>query len=160
MDKDMIARMLGHEKPVIGARVHRRYPPFDPLVLRGKPGKFEGVPDAEIEAARNNGNPLVKVDATGCGCIMYDLRVFTKVPQPWFQFTTNDETGLPIGEDIGFCEKLTNNGYEIYVDCSIEIQHLTLHATDWNTYKVWKKISGAKDGANLKPQQSEVRKNG
>jgi len=159
-DRDMIARMMAHDKPVVGARVHRRYPPFDPLTLRGTVGKFKPVPDVEIEAAMKNGNPLVKVDATGCGCVLYSMKVFAKIHDPWFELDTNKDTKMPIGEDIAFCMKLAQHGIDIFVDCSIDIKHLTLHATDWNTWKVWQKIEGAKFGANLKPQQSEVNQNG
>jgi len=154
VSKDMIARMMGHKLPVVGARVHRRYPPFDPILYRGEIGSYHSVPDEEIEAARKNGNPLVESDATGCGCILYDLMVFANMPEPWFELTIDEKTGAPVGEDIGFCSKLKKEGHKIFVDCSIEIQHLTLHATDWNTYKVWRKMNpkllGA-DGANLKP---------
>jgi len=149
-DKDMIERMVNWNQPIVGARVHRRYPPFDPLMLRGKIGSFYTVPNDEIEAARNGSKSLIEVDATGCGCVLYDLRVFAKVNYPWFELTTNPETGKPVGEDIGFCAKLKEHDYKVYVDASIEIQHLTLHATDWGTWKTYSKIHKLeqKPGAN------------
>ena len=152
VDPDLISRMMSHKRPVVGARVHRRYPPFDPLCFRGPdPVRLEVIPDAEIELAMNNGNPLVEVDATGCGCVLYDLSIFTHIPEPWFE-ETKDEKGMPIGEDIGFCFKLKDHGYKIAVDCSLNIQHLTLHATDWGTYKTWQKIHGAlEEGAQQNP---------
>lgn len=152
LTQDTILRMLNHNKPVVGARVHKRYPPFDPLLYRGDVNQYYAVPDDEIEAAMKNGNPLVEVAATGCGCIMYDMRVFADIPEPWFSFDRNPETGAAIGEDIGFCIKLKAAGYKIYVDCGIEIQHLTLHATDWKTYKLFSKLHGYQ-----KPQQQQTK---
>lgn len=135
-DLDMIEKMLAHNKPVVGAKIHRRYPPFDPLLLRGDPGGLYSVPDEEIE-----GGGLVEVGATGCGCILYDTEVFLNIDPPWFELTTG-EFGQPIGEDVGFCEKLKAAGYKIYVDCSIDIKHLSLLAVDWGTHKLYKKLKG------------------
>lgn len=135
-DSDMIKKMLDHNKQVVGAKVHRRYPPFDPLLLRGDPGGLYSVPDDEIEAGG-----LVEVGATGCGCILYDTEVFLNIDPPWFELTTG-EFGQPVGEDVGFCEKLKAAGYKIYVDCSIDIKHLSLLAVDWGTHKLYKKLKG------------------
>jgi len=135
-DPEMIQKLLAHEEPVVGVKVHRRYPPFDALLLRGKPGTLYSVPDEEIEKGG-----LVEVGATGCGCIMYDMEVFQKIERPWFELTVGD-FGQPIGEDVGFCEKLKDAGYKIYVDCSIDIKHLSLLAVDWGTHKLYKKLKG------------------
>ena len=135
-DVDMIQKMMAHKLSVVGAKVHRRYPPFDPLLLRGNPGTLESVPDSEIEE-----EGLVKVGATGCGCVLYDMDVFINIDPPWFELTVG-EFGQPIGEDVGFCEKLKKAGYDIFVDCSIDIKHLSLLAVDWGTYKLYKKLKG------------------
>jgi len=143
-DPGMVNKMLGHDKPVVGARVHKRYPPFEPLLLRGKVGGIgkEGlqrVPDAEIIAAKNNGG-LVEVDATGCGCIMYDTRIFIDIERPWFE-TIKAPEGHAIGEDIGFCGKLRGRGIPIFVDASIDIGHLAIMEVDWAKYQLFKKLT-------------------
>jgi len=136
-DPEMIQKLLAHDKPVVGVKIHRRYPPFDPLLLRGDPkGGLHSVPDEEIEKGG-----LVEVGSTGCGCILYDMEVFQKIKYPWFELTIG-EFGQSIGEDVGFCEKLKAAGYKIYVDCSIDIKHLSLLAVDWGTHKLYKKLKG------------------
>lgn len=137
-DIAMIEKLLAHNLPVVGAKVHRRYPPFDPILLNGEIGAFEVVADEVIE-----NNELVKVDATGCGCVLYNTKVFFDIDEPWFELTIGKE-GLPIGEDIGFCVKLKERGIDVYVDCSIEIKHLTTLAVDWATHKLYKKLKGVK----------------
>lgn len=137
-DFDMIQRMLAHDKLVVGAKVHRRYPPFDPLLLRGDSGSLYSVPDEEILEGG-----LVEVGATGCGCILYNMDVFIDLEPPWFELTVG-EFGQPIGEDVCFCEKLKKAGHKIYVDCSIDIKHLSLLAVDWGTYQLFKKLKGVK----------------
>lgn len=143
---NMIDRLLAHDKPVVGARVHRRYPPFDPLLLRGEVGKLYQVPDDEIKDASGEFKTEVPVDYTGAGCIMFDMKIFNDLlPAKWFQFKTGDQ-GQPVGEDIAFCDVLKEHNIPIIVDCSIDIKHLTLLSTDWGTYKLYTKLSGGQHG--------------
>jgi len=83
---------------------------------------------------------LVEVDATGAGCIMYDMDIFKKMPDPWFKFRTNESTGLPVGEDIGFCEDLKEAGYRIFVDTAVPSDHLTTLAVNRATNKLYEKM--------------------
>ncbi len=141
---DMIEKMLAHNKPVVGAKVHRRYPPFDPLLLRGDIGKLYQVPDDEVQNIDGSFESELMVTYTGTGCILYDMKIFSDtIPDKWFQFKTGD-AGQPIGEDIVYCEKLRDMKIPIIVDCSMDIKHLTLLAVDWGTYQLFKKIMHAK----------------
>jgi len=136
---NMLEKMLAHNKPVIGARVHRRYPPFDPILLSGEVGKLLPIPD---DAIKPDGefNKELQVDFTGTGCIMFDTQIFIDmIPERWFQLTTG-ENGQSVGEDIGFCSKLKKRGIPVIVDTSIDIKHLTLLAVDWGTHKLFKKL--------------------
>jgi hypothetical protein len=137
---NMIEKMLSHNKPVLGARVHRRYPPFDPLLLLGEPGKLTQVKDEDIKNPDGTFKTELHVDYTGTGCIMYDMQIFNDmIPDRWFEFKTGKD-GQAIGEDIWMCHKLKEKGIDIIVDTSIDIKHLTLLAADWSTYKLFQKI--------------------
>ena len=127
MDVDMvyhpktITRLLSHNLPIVGALCFRRYPPFDSLMLKGDVKGYLSVDEWEKDE-------LVEVDATGAGCIMYDMDVFRKMPNPWFKFRHDPDTGAGIGEDIGFCQDLKKAGYRIFVDTSVPADHLTTMA--------------------------------
>jgi len=132
---DTIPKLLAHNLPVVGAMVHRRYPPFDPLMMRGDINSYSPVEDWEDGA-------LVEVDATGSGCIMYDMKVFHNIPGPWFKFRPNpdpDREGI-VGEDIGFCSDLRKAGYRIYVDTSIKCGHLSTMEVTEETYWLYKSL--------------------
>jgi GT2 family glycosyltransferase len=129
-----ITKLLKHDLPVVGGLVHRRYPPFDPLLYRGEPGKYLSVPDEEILD-----NELVEVSATGTGCILYKTECFLKTEAPWFEFSIGED-GKPIGEDIGFCIKLKKAGYRIFVDTTLGIGHIGSLSVDWNTYKLYQNL--------------------
>ena len=113
---DTIPRLLSHRLPIAGCLVYRRYPPFDPLMMRGVLGSYHTVTEWEP-------NSLVEVDATGTGCIMFNMSVFRGMPYPWFK--TGKFQGQPIGEDVGFCSELRAAGYKIFVDTSIPAGHLS-----------------------------------
>jgi len=140
MDVDMvyhpktIMNLLARRLPIVGALCFRRYPPFDSLMLRGnqKMG-YLSVDDWEKDE-------LVEVDATGAGCIMYDMKVFEKMPFPWFKFREDPDSGAFIGEDIGFCQDLKDAGYKIFVDTSIPCDHLTLLAVNEKTNRLWRSM--------------------
>lgn len=119
-----ITRLLSHRLPVVGALVHRRYPPFDSLMLKMVEidehfNGYESINEWEDGS-------LVEVDATGGGCVMFDMEVFKKLPYPWFRDDKQPNPDLPpIGEDISLCQDLKAAGYKIFVDTSVPAGHLT-----------------------------------
>lgn len=133
---DTIQKLKAHDKLVVGTPVHRRYPPFDVIMLRGELGKYLHVPDEEIYSG-----DLVEVDATGTGCICFDMQIFKEFNPPWFKIETGED-GQAIGEDIGFCARLRKAGVPIYVDTSIEIDHVAPMLITKETYQLFRKIKG------------------
>lgn len=140
MDTDMvyhpetIPTLISHKLPVVGALCYRRYPPFDPLMLQGDPLQgYESIDEWKE-------GELVEVDATGTGCLMFNMSVFHKMPAPWFKFrdNPNDKVGGVIGEDVGFCWDLKRAGYRIFVDTSVPSTHLTTLAVADPTYRLYK----------------------
>ena len=146
MDSDMIyhpktiARLLSHRLPIVGALCYRRYPPFDPLMYKGKLNEFKTVEEWEPDS-------LVEVDATGTGCLMIDMDIFNNMAEPWFEFVENPdkERGGIIGEDFYFCHKLREAGYQIYVDTSVPSGHLCLFEVTRETWLMNKYIQKIKE---------------
>ena len=132
---DAITKLLAHRLPVVGCMVHRRYPPFDPLMLRGKINTYQDVTEWED-------GELVEVDATGTGCLMFDMRVFHELPAPWFKFRPNPDPDHPgvVGEDVGFCSDLRDAGHKIYVDTSIKCGHLSTMEITEETHWLYKSL--------------------
>lgn len=65
---------------------------------------------------------LHKVDWVGAGFLVVKNEVFETCPKPWFrhEFVGDDQTP----EDIGFCMNARANGFEIYVDCDVVVNHI------------------------------------
>jgi hypothetical protein len=131
---DTITKLLSHRKMAVGATVHRRWPPFDAVLYLGDIGRYKHIPDSIMYSG-----DLVEVDATGTGCILFDMKCFKITEYPWFSIGLSPK-GEPIGEDIAFCSKLRKTGVKIFVDTSIEIDHMTTFLVNRSTYQLYKNI--------------------
>jgi hypothetical protein len=141
MDVDQIyhpktfTTLMSHNLPVVGCMIHRRYPPFDPLMYRGEMNEYLPVEDFKE-------GDLVEVDATGTGCLLMNMEVFDILPDPWFKFSPNpdpDRKGI-VGEDFIFCWHLRQAGIPIYVDTSVPAAHITMFEVNMDTYKFFKRV--------------------
>lgn len=143
-----ITKLLSHNLPIVGCRVHRRYPPFDSLMLRkveidARTNGYESIDDWQD-------GELVEVDATGAGCLMFNMDVFRKMPYPWFKFRKQPGTDAVIGEDIGFCQDLKAAGYKIFVDSSLECGHMTTMIVNRKTNLLYRSMKQKQHQENLK----------
>jgi hypothetical protein len=116
---ETLTKLMSHKVDICGVRVHRRWMPFDPIFMRGDVGEYESVPEEEMYSGK-----LIDIDATGTGCLLFDMKVFDKVRFPWFKLGIKN--GKPVGEDIYFCSKARKSGIRICIDTSIEVGHLTM----------------------------------
>jgi GT2 family glycosyltransferase len=125
---DTITQLLSHDKDIVGALTFKRWPNFEPLLFAGDEHNMyliDPIPEG-----------VVKVTATGTGCLMIKTSVFDNMEYPWFEFSS--ENGKPVGEDINFCYNAKKVGYEIYVDTTIRTEHLCNTRVNWNLYHMQK----------------------
>jgi len=59
-------------------------------------------------------------------------------PGQWFKFRVDESNGLPVGEDIGFCQDLKEAGYRIFVDCTVPAGHLATMVINRNTHLLYR----------------------
>ena len=130
---DTIIKLLSHDKPIVFGQVHRRYPAFDPIMLRGELYEYTDVPYEEMYTGE-----LVPIDATGHGCVAIDMTVFLDIKQPWYEDIPGEEDRGHVGEDIHFCWKARQAGYPIFMDTSIQIGHLGLREFGREDYMLYR----------------------
>lgn len=134
---ETITKLLGHWQYVVGTRVYRRYPPFDPVMYRGELHKAHRIPDEECLSGK-----LVEVDFVGTGCVMFDMRIFMDLEPPWFRSLPRTEEHKPVGEDFYISHRIRQAGYKIYVDTSIDITHLATMEVNSSTYALYRFLHG------------------
>jgi hypothetical protein len=107
---DTLKRLVQHNKDIAGALYARRRPPFDPT----------GMPQAGAVVAGG----LLRMKNLPTGCLLINMRVFDKLPKPWFSERVEGEHIL--GEDVHFCERAAAAGFEIWQDTALskEVGHI------------------------------------
>lgn len=83
---------------------------------KGETGKFHAakIPESGTEF----------VDGIATGCIFIKREVIEKLSKPYFEFKYNSESRDIIeGEDLGFCHKVNNLGYQFFTDYSMLCHH-------------------------------------
>jgi hypothetical protein len=78
------------------------------------------------------------VDGVATGCIFIKKEVFTKVSKPYFEFKYNTESReMTEGEDLGFCRKVSEQGYRFFIDYSMVCKHYKrVELLDVNNYAI------------------------
>jgi len=131
-----LAAWAARGKDIVIGPVHRRYDPFELILIRGEdPDHYTSVPDEEKYSGK-----FIEVDAGGAGCIMFSLLAALDLDDPWFELGTTAAGGT-LGEDIGFCYKLRHAGYQIWADTSIEIGHLAEVVINREFHEIWKRLN-------------------
>lgn len=97
-----------------------------------KHGAFEFLDDKILEQKRNNNelidNKLLKVHYSGLGWMLIKKGVIEKIEYPWFdsQLLKHKNYIDICSEDVSFCKKIKNAGFDIYLDTTIRVGHYKL----------------------------------
>jgi len=138
-EPDALVKILSHDVPIVAGVVHRRYPPFDPILIRLKDGKPSYISPQEAYSGE-----LLEVDETGFGFVRIQSDVFMDVPWPWFEFR-KDKNGKDIGEDIHFYRQAKAAGFPLHVDTSIQCRHFAHIAVNRELHEIFLDSKGITD---------------
>jgi len=101
----------------------------------GPPLTYDKVLDAK---------DLIKVHSVGFGFLAVKQGVFESLTRPWFQSATvtmidpetKDEWTFPImGEDVSWCERVNQAGFEIWLDPTVKLTHHKTMKLTWEGIK-------------------------
>lgn len=132
--KDALHRLFAHNKDIVGINYStRRFPP--------EYVAFEEI-DTESRTLKKlvtdeNSTGLQKAAAIGFGLTLVKAKVFWEMEKPWFDFKWIGPGADWQGEDVHFCTKARELGYEILVDADLskecthigQFQYRLEHAT-------------------------------
>lgn len=126
---DAPLKLLKRGVPLVGANYRRRRFPNPGFTgMMGQPGSFtELVTD-------DDSPPMQEVDVLPHGCVMVHRSVYEKMPQPHYLQEFVPELNLEIGEDIFFCRKAKDAGFQVWCDheLSREIAHIGIFHFNYN----------------------------
>jgi hypothetical protein len=115
---DLLQKLLGRGKSIVGGLYMRRDMPFSPIAYS------ELLPDGTylpLDLREHPEGGLVQVAAVGTGGMLIRRQVLETIPPPWFQRG-------PQSEDLMFCEAAKAEGFKIYCDLDAKLGHLTVAA--------------------------------
>ena len=111
---DTVTRLLGHNKPIVGATYRRRGPPYQPL------GEFEGT------------EGLVRAKLLPGGLVLVKRQVYERLSFPWYSegYAADGEFST---EDTVFCRAAIAAGFPIFCDLDLtaEVSHIGSIAVPW-----------------------------
>jgi len=109
--------LLGAEKDIVGVMYNYRRLPLETIT------KFIGKNGETTTKIDQMPGTLFKVAGIGCGCLLIKMSVFNKLTRPYFPMSFDDKGQVTVSEDIGFCEKAKDAGFDIWCDPTVEVKH-------------------------------------
>jgi GT2 family glycosyltransferase len=109
---EVLDRLLSRNKDIIGANYYKRNPNKETITKFIENGQFVAKPIPE---------DLFECASLGTGCMLISVKALKNIPKPYFDF---NHKGKEVGEDVYFCLKAKDAGYEIWCDGTMEIGHV------------------------------------
>lgn len=111
--KDVVVKLLAHEKAIVGCNYPTRRHPIIPTAAG---------PDNTLLYSGHEDTVLVPVQRLGMGALLVDLDVYRTIEAPWFALGFSKDHDSYGGEDVFFCAMARKHGYEILVDPALSWQ--------------------------------------
>lgn len=117
-ESDIVKRLMAHDVDVIVPHCLKRYPPWHPVVYshQNEEGWYVKADLPE--------KGLTKIHAAGSAGMLIKRRVIEALADPWFD-PSPDAAGL--NEDLHFCQKVREAGFDIYCDPQVPLGHISVH---------------------------------
>jgi hypothetical protein len=126
--KDALEILLSRKLPIVGVNATTRRFPVVPTALDIDPETGDLV---KVQSKGKTG--LEQVMGVGFGMVLIKKEVFLAAQKPWFWFEQTDKGGT-IGEDIYFCAKAFDVGFQTVIDhdLSMHIRHIGTYEYGWD----------------------------
>ncbi len=67
---------------------------------------------------------LIKCAGVATGFLLIKLDVFKTLAKPYFFYSHKEDGSLEYGEDMYFCMKARQAGFDIWIDSTIKVAHI------------------------------------
>lgn len=144
--KDLLIRLLAHDKAMVGIN----------YATRGVPVRYVGIKRASIDhpddpallETTEESTGLEETEALGFGAVLMKTAILPTLPEdgPWFFFEYNFEEGIHVGEDVYFCRLVRQAGWEIHCDHDLSKECTHVGQIAYRLNHVW---AMEEDGLNV-----------
>lgn len=116
-DKDIVEKLLAHDKAIVAPLFFRSAGNYDPLVFdldsNGDPTPILDYPKNALVEARGG---------VGTGVMLIKRQVLEAVKDPWFFYPPNPARSM----DLHFCLRAIDLGFQVWCDTSLIVRQLGL----------------------------------
>lgn len=121
LPKDCLIKMLGHNKDMVSGVYIQRKPGQEILEIyrKNQYGGVSNVPFIQLQPAG-----LHPIDGCGFGCVLVKSEVIRRIGYPQFVYKSALDHKDTISEDVYFCTRARELGFEIFADSTIVCNHI------------------------------------
>lgn len=119
-EPDTLPRLLAHDKDIVGAMYNFRKLPRETVI------KFFDENGKTVNSIPYIPKEIFKVAGLGTGLVLIKTSVFDALEPPYFPIERDTDGNMVLTEDIGFCEKARANGFDVWIDPTIKVEHIGL----------------------------------
>jgi len=119
--EDSLVKLLKNDKDVIsGVYIQRKENQRIPEIYKNNnQGGMNNVDPQLLQ-----GDNLLKIDGCGMGCCLIKTEVFKTVGYPQYEYHDTIDFAFTVSEDIDFCRKTSQRGFEIWCNTSVKCDHI------------------------------------
>ncbi len=117
---DTLEKLIAHDKMFVSGMYFKRTGTYEPVVYE----KIIHHSDERAEAVCYKNYPkdeLFKAEGVGFGCVLLKTKLLLEMAAEYSDWFTPYNR---MGEDLSFCERTRNLGYDIWVDPSVQCGHV------------------------------------
>jgi glycosyltransferase involved in cell wall biosynthesis len=120
-DQNLLINLIKRNVDVVQPLVLSRYAPFSPVIMG--PRTADGVRHWKF-ALQSDDPPMKPVYVAGTAGMLIRRYVWEKIPKPWF--TMGEVTPEVLGEDVSFCRRVKDAGFQVWCDMENTMGHLNV----------------------------------
>jgi glycosyltransferase involved in cell wall biosynthesis/GT2 family glycosyltransferase len=121
LPKDTLTKMVAHDKDMVTGIYVQRIPGTHTIEVYGVP-EGGGMTHIPYELLKDKG--LVEVAGCGFGCVLVKRKVIAGLEYPHFVYKSAIDHKDTVSEDVYFCMKAREKGFQVWVDTSILCDHI------------------------------------
>jgi len=119
----ILLRLLAHDKDVCVPLCLMRNAPYRPVIF-SELHEGTGV-RVRVNLDDHPAGGLIPVHSAGSAGMLIKRAVFDFVGKPWFE--SGVDSSVQLGEDVYFCDKARDAGFEIFADLDTVLGHCATH---------------------------------
>lgn len=123
-EKDLLTRLLAHDKDIVSGLYLMRSYPHTPIAF----DYADETGRCRTHYLSNDESGLIEVLAVGLGCCLIKTEVFRNVEEPWIRLGELEKDHWC--DDIGFFKRVREAGYKMYCDLDVRVGHMA-QVTIW-----------------------------